>query len=134
MDTSSKDSLARHDRYFRHPSNSYDCGASTRVSSSAPFSYCCEVLFPIGTYRSSFLTSLNITSVGSKENIVWECNNGGQLWPGAAASDGSTPTTTIPNGLCGTGLNAAFIIALVIDLFCQVRVTISHLPVRSDGK
>jgi len=55
-----------------------------------------------------------------KENIVWECNNGGQLWPGAAASDGSTPTTTIPNGLCGTALNAAFIIALVIDLFCQI--------------
>jgi hypothetical protein len=44
---------------------------------------------------------------------------------------------SIPSGFCGTGfssLNAAFIIALVIDLFCQVRATISRFPDRSDGK
>jgi len=57
-----------------------------------------------------------------KDNILWECNNGGQLWPGSTASAGPT-SSTFPSGFCGAGfssLNVAFIIALVIDLFCQI--------------
>lgn len=58
-----------------------------------------------------------------KSNILWECQNGGQLW-------GSTPENTqtigsgapIPSGICnGFGsLLTAFIISLIIDIACQM--------------
>lgn len=57
-----------------------------------------------------------------KDSLAWECNNGGQLWPANLAAVGPT-TTTIPSIFCTTAfasINVAFIIALVVDLFCQI--------------
>lgn len=57
-----------------------------------------------------------------KDNIQWECNNGGQLWttnPQVAA----TNTVALPSGFCASGfssLNAAFIGSLLIDLVFQL--------------
>ena len=47
------------------------------------------------------------------------------MWPGNLASAGPT-TSTLPTTFCTAGfasLNAAFIICLLVDLACQVRVT-----------
>lgn len=54
--------------------------------------------------------------------IVWECENGGQLW-GSPAETGNPSTTTMPNTLCSPGwqsLFTIFIVALLVDLVFQV--------------
>jgi len=56
-----------------------------------------------------------------KDKITWECDNGGQLWPGQEAS--VTNTVSLPSGFCAAGfssLNAAFIGSLLIDLVFQM--------------
>jgi len=58
-----------------------------------------------------------------KSKIQWECDNGGQLWPGDPAAAAQTTVTTIPSAFCASGfasLNAAFIGSLMIDLVCQL--------------
>jgi len=59
-----------------------------------------------------------------KDNLAWECNNGGQLWPPNVMALGpSTTVATIPPILCTTGfpsIYAAFIIYLLIDLVCEI--------------
>ncbi|CAA7264743.1 unnamed protein product [Cyclocybe aegerita] len=57
-----------------------------------------------------------------KDKILWECNNGGQLWTDSAATATST-TGSMPGGFCAMGfssLNIAFIISLLVDLVFQV--------------
>lgn len=75
----------------------------------------------------------------SKDNIIWECENGGQLW-GASAEAGYDNSTSFPNAICGPGwgsLFTAFIVSLLVDLGFQVRkslppngrvVDIPHFP------
>jgi len=56
-----------------------------------------------------------------KENIEWECNNGGQLWSPQTVA--ATTVSTIPSGFCTSGfssLNAAFIGSLLVDLVMQM--------------
>ncbi|PPQ76489.1 hypothetical protein CVT24_011074 [Panaeolus cyanescens] len=56
-----------------------------------------------------------------KEKIMWECNNGGQLWTDSAAA-GITNNGTLPSGFCAMGfssLNIAFIVSLLVDLVFQ---------------
>jgi len=56
-----------------------------------------------------------------KDNIQWECDNGGQLWDPQAAADNTL--STIPSGFCASGyssINAAFIGGLLVDLVCQM--------------
>jgi hypothetical protein len=65
-----------------------------------------------------------------KDNIQWECDNGGLPWsssPQAQAANNSTvtatSTSTIPSSFCSTGfssLNAAFIISLLVDIAFQI--------------
>jgi len=57
-----------------------------------------------------------------KDNIAWECDNGGQLWTAAVAS-GVTATGTIPSGFCSAGFSSlyiVFIVSLLIDIVCQI--------------
>ncbi|KAF8963867.1 hypothetical protein BDZ97DRAFT_956205 [Flammula alnicola] len=57
-----------------------------------------------------------------QDNILWECNNGGQLWTASAAAGISNPGT-IPAAFCSYGfssLNTAFILSLLVDLVCQI--------------
>jgi len=52
--------------------------------------------------------------------IVWECENGGQLW---GSSPENPSTTTMPNELCTPGwqsLFTIFIVALLVDLAFQL--------------
>jgi len=56
-----------------------------------------------------------------KDNIQWECDNGGQLWDPQTVADDTL--STIPSGFCTAGfssLNAAFIGSLLIDLVFQM--------------
>jgi len=57
-----------------------------------------------------------------RENIIWECENGGQLW-GASEEAGYGNTASFPNAICGPGwqsLFTAFIVCLLVDLAFQM--------------
>jgi len=57
-----------------------------------------------------------------KDNIIWECENGGQLW-GASEEAGYGNSASFPNGICGPGwhsLFTAFVISLLVDLGFQI--------------
>lgn len=58
-----------------------------------------------------------------KDKIVWECNNGGQVWTAEAAASSVSKTGSMPGGFCAAGfnsLNTAFIISLLVDIACQI--------------
>jgi len=57
-----------------------------------------------------------------QDNIIWECQNGGQLW-GASEEAGYDNGTAFPEGICGPGwqsLFTAFILSLLVDLAFQM--------------
>jgi len=57
-----------------------------------------------------------------RDNIVWECQNGGELW-GASAEAGYGNSTSFPEAVCGPGwqsLFTAFIVSLLVDLGFQM--------------
>jgi hypothetical protein len=57
-----------------------------------------------------------------RTNIIWECQNGGQLW-GASAEAGYGNSTSFPEAICAPGwqsLFTAFIICLLVDLGFQM--------------
>jgi hypothetical protein len=57
-----------------------------------------------------------------KDKIIWECSNGGQLWPGSTGTVARRNNGTVPPGFCAMGfdsLNIAFIVSLVVDLVFQ---------------
>lgn len=65
----------------------------------------------------------------SKDKIQWECDNGGVLWTDSAAA-GYGGSTSFPSGFCSTGfsnLNAAFIVALLVDLGFQVSNFVPYI-------
>lgn len=54
--------------------------------------------------------------------IIWECNNGGQLW-GESAAHGYDNGSKMPSGICSAGFHSlyiAFVFALVIDFGLQL--------------
>lgn len=54
--------------------------------------------------------------------IIWECNNGGQLW-GESAANGYSTGASMPSGVCSAGFHSlyiAFVMSLVIDFGLQV--------------
>jgi hypothetical protein len=58
-----------------------------------------------------------------KDNIAWECENGGQLWT-ASVTAGYDNGTSFPSGFCVSGFSSlytAMIISLLADLGFQVR-------------
>ena len=60
-------------------------------------------------------------SFGSESKIIWECNNGGQLWPSNVQY--VTTLSTMPAAICNFGipnLVTAFIISLLVDIAFQV--------------
>lgn len=57
-----------------------------------------------------------------QSNIIWECQNGGQLW-GSSAAAGYGNTSSFPDALCAPGFSAlytAFIVSLLVDLAFQM--------------
>jgi len=84
----------------------------------------CKFLWPLIIIISGVRAILMIWELNrGKSNILWECQNGGQLW-------GSTPETVttlgtgtpIPSGVCAgfSSLLTAFIVSLLIDIGCQM--------------
>ncbi|CAO1633903.1 unnamed protein product [Parajaminaea phylloscopi] len=54
--------------------------------------------------------------------IVWECNNGGQLW-GESAEAGYGNGAAMPSGICSAGFHSlyiAFALSLIVDLGLQI--------------
>jgi len=82
----------------------------------------CKFLWPFMIVISALRTIVMMVELQrGKDNIAWECNNGGQLWPASAVT--SPTTSTLPSTFCTYGfstLNTAFIASLVIDLLCQI--------------
>ena len=71
-------------------------------------------------HRNIFLTF----DLFRKDNIAWECNNGGQLWPGNV-QPGVTSPGPLPATFCTTGftsLYSAFFVGILVDLVCQVSL------------
>ncbi|KAF8727768.1 hypothetical protein AX14_007044 [Amanita brunnescens Koide BX004] len=57
-----------------------------------------------------------------KHNIIWECDNGGQLYSASAAA-GYKTSASLPSQFCTIGfsaMNTAWIIALLVDLGFQI--------------
>jgi len=57
-----------------------------------------------------------------KSDIIWECQNGGQLW-GTSAEAGYGNGTSFPDGICAPGwqsLFTAFVVSLLVDLGFQM--------------
>jgi hypothetical protein len=53
-------------------------------------------------------------------NIIWECNNGGQVW---SANAQYAASTSFPVGFCTAGFSSiytAFVISLLVDLLFQM--------------
>ncbi|PPR01032.1 LOW QUALITY PROTEIN: hypothetical protein CVT26_015633 [Gymnopilus dilepis] len=96
-------SLAIPNRIFHSAWGGHDIGTPPRV--------CHPSLFSLFSARLAHFTR------NRKDNINWECSNGGQLY-------GSTSTDAgiLPDAFCTIGFNslwAGFIIALLIDLAFQ---------------
>jgi len=57
-----------------------------------------------------------------KDNIAWECQNGGQLWP-ASVTAGYDNGTSFPGAFCVAtfpSIYTAFVISLLVDLGFQI--------------
>lgn len=87
-----------------------------------------QVFTPI--QNESSLSELNwlffFSSPHRKDNIAWECDNGGQLWP-ASVTAGYDNDTSFPGAFCTSGFTSvytAFIISLLADIGIQVRLCV----------
>lgn len=92
------------------------------ANNSYMFARLCFFLWPILLVIVAVRAALMIFQLSRQQNkIVWECNNGGQLW-GTAGEQG-TDSGTMPSGLCAAGFHSlyiAFVFSLAIDWALQV--------------
>jgi len=83
----------------------------------------CKFLWPFIIVISAIRAIIMIVQLyRDQSNIVWECENGGQLW-GSSAEAGDPSSTTMPSALCTPGWHAifvTFIVSLLIDLVFQM--------------
>jgi len=57
-----------------------------------------------------------------QNKIIWECNNGGQLW-GESVEKGYGEGSGMPTGMCSAGFHSlyiAFVMSLLVDLALQI--------------
>jgi len=96
--------------------NLHDLGTSSRVC-----------LIPVLSQPSSCSDRIRCVPrlpsyLNRQDKIIWECQNGGQLW-GASEEAGYGTTAKFPEGICAPGwqsLFTAFIISLLVDLAFQM--------------
>jgi len=83
----------------------------------------CKFLWPFVVVLSAIRAIIIIVELQrGQSNIMWECDNGGQLWT-ASAEAGYGNGSAIPSGFCTAGfssINTAFIVGLVVDLVFQM--------------
>lgn len=66
-----------------------------------------------------------------KDNIIWECNHGGQVW---SANAEYAANSSFPVGFCTAGFSSlytAFVISLLADLGFQVRSRSDHRKLKT---
>jgi len=82
----------------------------------------CKFCWPFAVITSALRAIIMIIELDRYQlNIVWECENGGQLWGSSTST--STSTSTLPGTMCTPGwqsLFTIFIIALLVDLVFQI--------------
>jgi hypothetical protein len=83
----------------------------------------CMLLWPFVIIASAIRAIFMIWQLyRGKDKIIWECENGGQLW-GESAEAGYGTSSSFPNAICGPGwhsLFTAFIVCLLVDLGFQM--------------
>jgi len=83
----------------------------------------CKFLWPFIVCISAVRAIIMIVQLyRDQSGIVWECENGGQIY-GSSAEAGNPSQTTMPSSICGPGwhtLFMVFIVCLLIDLVFQV--------------
>ncbi|KAK0549022.1 hypothetical protein OC846_004245 [Tilletia horrida] len=55
--------------------------------------------------------------------IIWECNNGGQLWGESVEKGYGAATSKMPSGMCSAGFHSlymAVVLSLLVDFGCQL--------------
>ncbi|KAJ3830298.1 hypothetical protein F5880DRAFT_1516535 [Lentinula raphanica] len=86
----------------------------------------CKFLWPFVIVISAVRAILMIVELNrGQDHIVWECQNGGQLYSSNATTITSTSddSTTFPAGFCTAGFSSiyvAFIVSLLVDLVFQI--------------
>ncbi|KZP28939.1 hypothetical protein FIBSPDRAFT_908527 [Athelia psychrophila] len=87
------------------------------------WSRACKFIWPIVLIISAIRCTIMIVMLQrGKEEILWECRNGGALWPASVAA-GHANTESFPTAFCTYGFssaNTAFIISLLADIGCQI--------------
>ncbi|CAD6900201.1 unnamed protein product [Tilletia controversa] len=82
----------------------------------------CFFIWPIIILASAVRASLMIFQLNRQQGkIIWECNNGGQLW--GTSKETGTSSATMPSGVCSAGFHSlyiAFVFSLLIDIGCQL--------------
>jgi len=83
----------------------------------------CKFLWPFIVCISAIRAIIMIVQLyRDQTGIVWECENGGQIY-GTSAEAGNPATTTMPSSLCSPGWHTLFFIfifSLLIDLVFQI--------------
>lgn len=77
--------------------------------------------FGVAFFATAFTTAV-FQLDRQQGKIIWECNNGGQLW-GESAANGYSTGSAMPSGVCSAGFHSlyiAFVLSLVIDFFLQI--------------
>jgi len=86
----------------------------------------CKFVWPFVIVLSAVRAILMIVELNrGQDKIVWECQNGGQLWSSNATTISTTADTSssFPAGFCAAGFSSiytAFIICLLADLVFQI--------------
>jgi hypothetical protein len=90
---------------------------------SYTFSRVCMFLWPFIIVISGVRAVFMIWELDrGQSNIIWECENGGQLW-GASAAAGYGNSSGFPDAFCAPGFHSlftAFVISLLVDLGFQM--------------
>lgn len=106
--------LALHHCYLRPPRDLHDLGTQSRVRPRA----------------GAAVRFAHFLCLFRQDKIIWECQNGGQLWSGSVTA-GYGNTASFPDGVCAPGFHSlytAFIVALLVDLGFQVWADVARWP------
>lgn len=81
----------------------------------------CHFVWPFVLVISAVRVIIMIVQLyRGRDKIIWECENGGQVW---GSEPEATSSSSMPGGLCGAGwssLFTVFIVALLVDLVFQI--------------
>lgn len=94
------------------------------ANNSYMFTRLCFFIWPVILLVVAVRAAFMIFQLDRQQGkIVWECNNGGQLWGTAGEANSASANGTMPSGLCSAGFHSlyiAFVFSLAIDFALQV--------------